>query len=186
MYFDRIDKRQVRFRVHWFPHHMKTILVSEWLRNYGTDIHLVEETTDYEWISLKTGTLSGTMKCTETQFLSIPYRGRVYNREVLITVQGRQSLFLRCNKYGHHRATCPESEEKTNVCQDGKLRTQRNREYSTPSVPTAPESNDPPRKASAREGGDGKWAPSRQARVVADSDIIEEMDSTETRTREGW
>lgn len=185
MYFDRIDKRQVRFRVHWFLHHMKTTLVSEWLRNYGTDIHLVE-TTEYEGISLKTGTLSGTMKCTETQFLSIPYRGRVYNREVLITVQGRQSLFLRCNKYGHHRATCPESEEKTNVCQDGKLRTQRNREYSTPSVPTAPESNDPPRKASAREGGDGKWAPARQARVVADSDIIEEMDSTETRTREGW
>lgn len=127
MYFDRIGKRQVRFRVHWFPHHMKTTLVSEWLGNYGTDIHLVEETTDYEGIM--TGILSGKMKCIETQFLSIPYRGRVYNREVLITVKGRQSLFLRCNKYGHHRATRLETEEKMNVCQDGKLRTQRNREY---------------------------------------------------------
>lgn len=59
MYFDRIDKRQVRFRVHWFPHHMKTTKVSEWLENYGTDIHLVEDTTDYEGISLKTRALSG-------------------------------------------------------------------------------------------------------------------------------
>ncbi|CAG2245035.1 unnamed protein product [Mytilus edulis] len=88
---------------------MKTALVVEWLTNFGTDIHLFEETTDYEVISLKMGTLSGTMKCTETQFLSIPYRGRVFNREVLITVQGRQSLCLRCNIT---RAMCPETEEK--------------------------------------------------------------------------
>lgn len=86
---------------------MKTALVAEWLNNFSTDIHLFEETTDYEGIQLKTGTLSGTMKCTETQFLSIPYRWRVFNRDVSITVQGRQSLCLRYNKHGHHRATCP-------------------------------------------------------------------------------
>ena len=111
VYFDRIDKGQVQLRVHWFPHHMKSALVAEWLNNFGTDIKLFEETTDYEGIALKTGTLSATMKCTETQFLSIPYRGRVFNRKVLLTVQGRQSLCLRCNKHGHHRATCPKTEK---------------------------------------------------------------------------
>ncbi|CAG2245034.1 unnamed protein product [Mytilus edulis] len=49
------------------------------------------------------------MKVTEAQNKSTPHRGRCYNRDVLVTVQGRQSLCLRCNQFGHHRATCPET-----------------------------------------------------------------------------
>lgn len=88
---------------------------------------------------MKTGTLSATMKCTETQFLSIPYRGRVFNREVLLTVQGRQSMCLRCNKHGHHRATCPETEERRRTYAQ-MARLEPSETGSAASVPTVPES----------------------------------------------
>lgn len=49
---------------------MKIVLVFDRLESYGTGINLrlLEETTDYGGISLKTGTLYGTMKCTESLF----------------------------------------------------------------------------------------------------------------------
>ncbi|CAG2245031.1 unnamed protein product [Mytilus edulis] len=106
---DRIDSRIIRLRVHWFPHHMRKALVCQWLQNFGQNVRLEEEATLYEGIMLKTGTLVGTMKKTEAQYQSIPHSRRCYNRDVLVTVQGRQSLCLRCNQFGHHKATCPET-----------------------------------------------------------------------------
>ncbi|CAG2245033.1 unnamed protein product [Mytilus edulis] len=43
VYFDRIDRRVVKFRIHWFPLHLRKELVLEWLERYGTAIQLEEE-----------------------------------------------------------------------------------------------------------------------------------------------
>ena len=102
---ERFDRRNVKFRVHWFPLHMKKELVVEYFRRFGSDVHIEEESMDYG-ISLQTGRLRGTMN--EDQYCSIPYRTRVYKRPVLITVLGRPSQCLRCGETGHQRARCPE------------------------------------------------------------------------------
>lgn len=62
---------------------MKNVLVSDWLENYGTDINLLEETTDQGDISPKTGT----MKCTKSVLVyPVSWEGFFY-REVLLMVQ---------------------------------------------------------------------------------------------------
>jgi hypothetical protein len=58
-------------------------------------------------ITLKTGSITGSMICTEREYQEIPYKGRIAGRTVLITVMGRQSVCLRCGEKGHQRATCP-------------------------------------------------------------------------------
>lgn len=54
---------------------------------------LTYETRSYDGIKVKTGTLSGTMICSEKQYNSLPYRGNINGRIVLITVMGRQTVF---------------------------------------------------------------------------------------------
>ena len=113
VYFDRIDRRVVKFKIHWFPLHLRKELVAEWLKRYGSAIQIEEEITDYGGLKLKTGALKGIMKSTEEQYLSIPYRGMVYNRPVLVTVLGRQPVCLKCGQKGHQRSTCPQNGQNT-------------------------------------------------------------------------
>lgn len=54
---------------------------------------LTYETRSYDGIKVKTGTLSGTMICSEKQYNSLPYRGNINGRIFLITVMGRQTVF---------------------------------------------------------------------------------------------
>ena len=100
---ESLDRRRVRFRVHWFPFHTKGELVED----YGSQVKIEYETQSHDGVSMKTGTISGTMVCSESQFQSIPYRGHIHGRLVLITVMGRQTVCLRCGEKGHQRSTCP-------------------------------------------------------------------------------
>ena len=109
---DRIDRKVVKFRVHWFPLHIQKELVAEFMARYGADVTVEEETMEYDGVRLATGTLSGKMVCTEAQSISIPYRTRIYRRQVLITVLGRPSQCLRCGDVGHQRSSCPEREDR--------------------------------------------------------------------------
>ena len=59
---------------------------------------------------MKTGTISGTMVCSESQYQSIPYRGHIHGS---ITVMGRQTVCLRCGDMGHQRSTCPHKPAKS-------------------------------------------------------------------------
>ena len=104
---ESLDRRRVRFRVHWFPFHMKGELVEEYMEEYGSQIKLEYETQNHDGVNMKTGTMSGTMVCSESQYQSIPYRGHIHGRLVLITVMGRQTVCLRCGDMGHQRSTCP-------------------------------------------------------------------------------
>ena len=104
---ESLDRRRVRFRVHWFPFHMKGELVEEHMEEYGSQIKLEYETQHHDGVNMKTGTMSGTMVCSESQYQSIPYRGHIHGRLVLITVMGRQTVCLRCGEKGHQRSTCP-------------------------------------------------------------------------------
>ncbi|CAC5407273.1 unnamed protein product [Mytilus coruscus] len=109
VYFDRIDARLVRFRIHWFPLHMKKELLEEWLKNFGSNVKLEEDFMEYNGMKLKTGSLSGSMRSNETQYNSIPYRRMVYNRPVLITVLGREPVCLKCGERGHQRSAFPDN-----------------------------------------------------------------------------
>ena len=104
---ESLDRRRVRFRVHWFPFHMKGELVEEYMEDYGSQLKMEYETQNHDGVHMKTGTMSGTMVCSESQFQSIPYRGHIHGRLVLITVMGRQTVCLRCGEKGHQRSTCP-------------------------------------------------------------------------------
>ena len=104
---ESLDRRRVRFRVHWFPFHMKGELVEEYMEEYGSQIKLEYETQNHDGVNMKTGTMSGTMVCSESQYQSIPYRGHIHGSLVLITVMGRKTVCLRCGDMGHQRSTCP-------------------------------------------------------------------------------
>ena len=104
---ESLDRRRVRFRVHWFPFHMKGELVEEYMEDYGSQVNIEYETQSHDGVNMKTGTISGTMVCSESQFQSIPYRAHIRGRLVLITVMGRQTVCLRCGEKGHQRSTCP-------------------------------------------------------------------------------
>ena len=77
------------------------------MEDYGSQLKIEYETQNHDGVSMKTGTISGTMVCSESQFQSIPYRGHIHGRLVLITVMGRQTVCLRCGEKGHQRSTCP-------------------------------------------------------------------------------
>ena len=77
------------------------------MEEYGSQINLEYETQNHDGVNMKTGTISGTMVCSESQYQSIPYRGHIHGRLVLVTVMGRQTVCLRCGDMGHQRSTCP-------------------------------------------------------------------------------
>ena len=105
---ERIDRRRVRFRIHWYPFHMKCEPVQDYMEELGSQVVMEYDTQTYEGgITLKTGSITGSMVCTEREYQEIPYKGRIAGRTVLITVMGRQSVCLRCGEKGHQRATCP-------------------------------------------------------------------------------
>lgn len=104
---ESLEKRRVRFRVHWFPFHMKGELVEDYMEQYGSNIELTYETQNFDGIHLKTGTMTGNMSCTERQYSSLPYRGNIKGRVILNTVMGRQIVCLRCGNLAHQRATSP-------------------------------------------------------------------------------
>jgi hypothetical protein len=108
---ERIDKRRVRFRVHWYPFFMDISSIEQHMDRFGSRIQLEYETQNYDGVRIKTGTISGTMISTENQFQSIPYRSTVCGRPVLLTVMGRASVCLRCGQVGHQRATCPQRDQ---------------------------------------------------------------------------
>ena len=91
---ESLDRRRVRFRVHWFPFHMKGELVEEYMEDYGSQIHLDYETQNHDGINMKTGAIAGTMVCSESQYESIPYRRHIHGRLVVITVMDRQTVWV--------------------------------------------------------------------------------------------
>ncbi|XP_071151111.1 uncharacterized protein [Mytilus edulis] len=106
--FERIDRRAVKFRLHWYPLHMSLDLVRQFFGRYGTKVHLWYEDQVYGTdLRLKTGVIAGAMICGEREYLELPYRTVLYNRPVLLTVLGRQAQCLKCGGLGHQRATCP-------------------------------------------------------------------------------
>lgn len=86
---ERIDKRRVKFRIHWYPFHMKPEPVFHLMNKYGTDVKMNYDTNNYEGISLK----PGAMFCTESEVQDLPYRGIIANKRVPITVVGRVNLY---------------------------------------------------------------------------------------------
>jgi hypothetical protein len=108
---ERINKRRVRFQVHWYPFFMDISSIEQHMDRFGSRIQLEYETQNYDGVRIKTGTISGTMISTENQSQSIPYRSTVCDRPVLLTVMGRASVCLRCGQVGHQRATCPQKDQ---------------------------------------------------------------------------
>ena len=72
--FDRLDKRKVKFRVHWFPMHMNLSLVESHFETLGSNVNVCYEDQAYGTLRLQTGAISGEMVVTEDQFHEIPYR----------------------------------------------------------------------------------------------------------------
>ena len=123
---------------------------------------------------MKTGTISGTMVCSESQYQSIPYRGHIHGS---ITVMGRQTVCLRCGDMGHQRSTCPHKPAKSYAAATrgdnqeewqtvGSSRhtpsTTNQVESGQPEVPVRTEEkmSPPPPKTSAEGGREKrKWAP---------------------------
>ena len=104
---ESLDRRRIRFRIHWFPFHMKGDLVEEFMEEYGSQVQIEYELQNVDGISMKTGTIAETMICSESQYQSLPYNGNIHGRVVLMTVMGRQTVCLRCGDIGHQRSTCP-------------------------------------------------------------------------------
>lgn len=104
---ESLDKGRLRFRVYWFPFHMKGQLVEDYMEQYGSNIELTYKTQYYDCIKFKTGTMTGNMICRQKS--SLPYRGNINGRVVLIS-HGKTD-YLRCGSLG--RATCPDRQTRT-------------------------------------------------------------------------
>ncbi|CAG2220243.1 unnamed protein product [Mytilus edulis] len=115
--FDRLDKRKVKFRVHWFPMHMNLSLVESHFETLGSNVNVCYEDQAYGTLRLQTGAISGEMVVTEDQFHEIPYRATILGNPVLITVLGRRSKCFKCGSFGHQRATCPAGGKQSSVQQ---------------------------------------------------------------------
>lgn len=71
--FERIDRRVVKFRLHWYPLHMSLDLVRQFMARYGTSVHLWHEDQVYGTdLRLKTGVIAGEMICGEKEYLELP------------------------------------------------------------------------------------------------------------------
>lgn len=106
---ERIDRRKIKFRVHWFPLHMNLELVSQFMSRIGKNVVVRHEEQTYGALRLKTGAIAGEMVVSAKEYEDIPYKTMIYNRTVLITVLGRTVKCLKCDAYGHHGFTCPQN-----------------------------------------------------------------------------
>ena len=106
--FDRLDRRTVHIRVHWFPMHYSSDPVKTYLERFGTvrkfdyDTQLLEN-----GVNIQTGVICAEILSTESQYQQIPYTFSIEGKKVLVTVLGRPSMCLKCNQIGHSRAKCP-------------------------------------------------------------------------------
>jgi hypothetical protein len=62
---------------------MKGDLVEEFMEEYGSQVQIEYESQNFDGISMKTGTIAETI-CSESQYQSLPYRGNIHGRVVLI------------------------------------------------------------------------------------------------------
>ena len=114
--FDRLDRRIIRMRVHWYPMHYASDPVESYLERFGTirkfeyDSQLLES-----GLSIQTGVINVEIVSTEHLVATVPYTESINGKKVLFTVVGRPSLCLRCNEVGHSRAKCPKKEKTTTV-----------------------------------------------------------------------
>jgi hypothetical protein len=74
------------------------------MEEYGSQVQIEYESQNFDGISMKTGIIAGTMICSESQYQSLPYRGNIHGRVVLITVTGQQNVCLRFGDIGHQRS----------------------------------------------------------------------------------
>lgn len=176
---ERIDRRSIKFRVHWFPLHMNIGLVKQHMSRMGKNVSVVTEEQTYGSLRLKTGALSGEMTVTDKEYQAIPYKSVIFNRTVLITVLGRTVKCLRCSEFGHHRSTCPQKTHEARRTYADAARTDgRGAEHGTGI------SNGSPARQ-AREGtGDSNGLPARQARKGAGDSVEVPVDEGEEKTND--
>lgn len=67
---ESLDRKRVRFRIHWFPFHTKGELVEDYMDLYGENVEISYDTQTYDAITVKIGTMTGSMTCTEKQYKS--------------------------------------------------------------------------------------------------------------------
>ena len=84
--FERVDTRHIKFRIHWYPIFMSLEAVENYMGQYGTQIYIDRETQQYKGIKLFNGAITGDMVVTDSNYMEIPYRTTIQNRQVLITV----------------------------------------------------------------------------------------------------
>lgn len=104
----RIDRRRIDFRIHWWPMFMNISVIEQFMNSIGKQCRMNRVTKSVkDNITIKSGIIQGTMIVSESEYSQIPYRERIYGREVLITVNGRAPKCLKCNEVGHNRSSCP-------------------------------------------------------------------------------
>ncbi len=103
-----LNRREVKFRIHWYPLSYKLVLLEEFLSSrFGREVTLIRDKGQLKNGKMVfTGAVTGQMVCTEQQFRQIPYQATVYNAKVLIVCMGRPTLCLKCGELGHQRARC--------------------------------------------------------------------------------
>ena len=112
-YFERIDTKRIRFRVHWFPLYLSKEYVMVFMGQYGKNISLSYDYDVLHGVTIKTGVLSGEMVVTERQYHDMPYRTKIFGQSVLVTIQGRLPMCLKCGVQGHFKANCTSTKAKT-------------------------------------------------------------------------
>lgn len=117
---DRIDRRRVNLRVHWFPMYMNKDLVEGYFGEYGTHVTTEYATVDLDGILVKTGIIDITMVVTAQAYDSIPYKTAIYGRNILVTIAGRIPECLKCGERGHTRSDCPQGYRANRGNRDGR------------------------------------------------------------------
>ncbi|MES9884707.1 MAG: hypothetical protein ABW185_28005 [Sedimenticola sp.] len=103
-----LGRQVLSIRVHWLPDYVDNSLLTAVFSQYGTIIDITDTTVDYKQMTIGTGTRVVTIETDEVLKRHIPHLLHFEcGQKVLLTMQGRPPLCLRCHEVGHIRRSCP-------------------------------------------------------------------------------
>lgn len=102
-----LAEERVTIRVHWLPPYISDDFVREYFGRYGTVLDLGREIRRLNGSEVRTGVRIVTLRTDHNRKLSIPYMHSFQsNLTMLINIQGRPPICLRCFRVGHVRRDC--------------------------------------------------------------------------------
>ncbi len=96
-----LGRQVLSIRVHWLPDYVDNSLLTAVFSQYGTIIDITDTTVDYKQMTIGTGTRVVTIETDEVLKRHIPHLLHFEcGQKVLLTMQGRPPLCLRCHEGG--------------------------------------------------------------------------------------